>query len=398
LKDVDFPESTILLFLQTLYGFDYSPEDNAENGLKMAQVAYLYDKFEMKPAPLHWAHAKLLSIISTMSMPSLLTLLLEIVAHCERNDPLLLLVITRIKQSHGEYLSNLQMLMDLASRDPIFYGTLCFRIGCEAEIFDSTPLKSYAHPSRWLQTALKQFVGDTPFLSRPGDPTLTLIIPSDFTLSIDGRTSIRVHEWILYQRWNYFKRMIESGSEETQSKHLTFPSDMPVSFLLLILNTLYCGEFDEKDVTAEACAFLMSRGAEYDVTELPAASSHSGSSSIAPSKAGAPFPLVPPAFSTIVAKTGFRRLVAFCKRKIAEPMKTENCLRLVAMLDSPGMELELEEAITFVAANASEIPKTYENVQIIESLSEQVTKAILISQLKIPPTSTYSIAPSYYRA
>jgi hypothetical protein len=71
-----------------------------------------------------------------------------------------------------------------------------------------------------------------------------LDLKCDFELfTMDG--SVRVHSWVLYSRWNWFRKMVDSGLYEAQNGVATLPSDsLSIAELNSIIKFIYTNRID----------------------------------------------------------------------------------------------------------------------------------------------------------
>jgi hypothetical protein len=54
-----------------------------------------------------------------------------------------------------------------------------------------------------------------------------------------GWHAFLVHDWVMYRRWSYFRRVIDSGLDEAKTSILTLPSDFPHALLGSLIFYLY---------------------------------------------------------------------------------------------------------------------------------------------------------------
>lgn len=85
-------------------------------------------------------------------------------------------------------------------------------------------------------------------LDRFVDP---FVASADFTIEIGNRnahslkaTKWKVHDWVLYERWSFFKRVMDAGLAETRDKIITLPAEFPVPLLYMVLSYVYTSSFE----------------------------------------------------------------------------------------------------------------------------------------------------------
>jgi len=92
-------------------------------------------------------------------------------------------------------------------------------------------------------------------------------MPHAFSLGVVGedgkRKWIVAHDWVLYCRWSYFRRMIAAGLEEAVSRCVSLPSDFSESLLLAIINILYTDACDITSISGEDCQYALDNAEEF---------------------------------------------------------------------------------------------------------------------------------------
>lgn len=94
-----------------------------------------------------------------------------------------------------------------------------------------------------------------------------------FTFEVECEESgkvycIKVSEWVLSLRWNYFRRMMIAGTSETRERTARLPSGFPVSLAIPLFYYIYCGRVDDENLTLEGCEYLLDQGGSLDILEL----------------------------------------------------------------------------------------------------------------------------------
>jgi hypothetical protein len=105
-------------------------------------------------------------------------------------------------------------------------------------------------------------------LSLAPAPDYTL---GNFSVTIEecpSSNTVVVHDWLLYAKWPYFRRMFESGMVEFQSRQVSLPSHFPPQLLLKILRFLYCGDWDATKLSSEEASFIVNEGGEFGFVDL----------------------------------------------------------------------------------------------------------------------------------
>lgn len=97
--------------------------------------------------------------------------------------------------------------------------------------------------------------------------------PHNFTFEIpsadDGTSKhIKAHDWILMPRWSFFRRMMQSGLDESHQHKATLPSDFPPETALFLIQYIYSGVVDQDSLSTDGCEFLLQNAAAYGITDL----------------------------------------------------------------------------------------------------------------------------------
>jgi hypothetical protein len=91
------------------------------------------------------------------------------------------------------------------------------------------------------------------------------------SISDDDRV-LDVIESLMYARWSYFRRMIDSGLGESQTGAMEFPAEFPPSLLLWIVNAIYGAPMSLSALpTSAEKDFVSQRGAEFGIVEMESA-------------------------------------------------------------------------------------------------------------------------------
>jgi hypothetical protein len=76
------------------------------------------------------------------------------------------------------------------------------------------------------------------------------VASANFTIKIGNDTVVswqpshwKVHDWVLYERWSFFKRVIDADLVEARDRIITLPVDFPVPLLYMVLSYIYTSTF-----------------------------------------------------------------------------------------------------------------------------------------------------------
>jgi hypothetical protein len=82
--------------------------------------------------------------------------------------------------------------------------------------------------------------------------------------STDVCKGFLVHDWVMYQKWPFFQRMIDAGMHEAKSGRLVLPCTFPTSLLRMLVSYIYTGVRTVDSPDQIDCAnFLSNEGVYY---------------------------------------------------------------------------------------------------------------------------------------
>lgn len=186
----------------------------------------------------------------------------------------------------------------------------------------------------------------------PTPPILSWLPSPNFTVSIIGNTGnrIKVHDWMMYSRWGFFRRMCDAGLAETKSRTLLMPSDFPPALLLELTKCIYCGVLPQsmEIFSVDACWYLLEHALEFDLVDLDRE----------------PRPL-------------FKPLVTHCRTIVFYPLTIANVVAKLCVIGTLGSKKDLKAALNFVAANLEAVTKTPSYHQDVDKLPGEICKQLL---------------------
>lgn len=200
-------------------------------------------------------------------------------------------------------------------------------------------------------------------------------LSGNLTIEIEGQgPSSRsvAHDWVLHQRWPWMRALLASGLAESREKKVVLPSHFPPYFLRLLLSLFYGSsiqqEYFSSDVTTDvasarvmACAYAMSRGAEFGICTITATSTA----------------------LDVRPMPGFELLITYCKVWTIKQLTPENCLeQLLIYSGDQTFDVQLEKAIEFVAS--CPISKTPAALATIDLIPDSIWKRVVIASMKKP--------------
>jgi hypothetical protein len=94
-------------------------------------------------------------------------------------------------------------------------------------------------------------------------------------IRIQGHSNVlKVHDWALYSRWNYFRRMLDSGMGETATRTLELPSDFAPLALLQFMRYLYDMTSLPNELPLQSARYLKQVSEEYELVNHEGIPSH----------------------------------------------------------------------------------------------------------------------------
>lgn len=66
----------------------------------------------------------------------------------------------------------------------------------------------------------------------------------NFVICVEGGASWLVHDWVLYERWLYFRRVMDAGLAEASERIITLPPEFPSRLLYTMLYFIYTSRID----------------------------------------------------------------------------------------------------------------------------------------------------------
>jgi hypothetical protein len=106
--------------------------------------------------------------------------------------------------------------------------------------------------------------------SLPEEASATVpLTGANLTLVIENGLEVKVHDWLLWARWQYIRRLWASGMAEVSARHIVFPSDFPPTVLQCILELLYgLPLLSHTQLTEQCCQYVLENGAQFDLANL----------------------------------------------------------------------------------------------------------------------------------
>jgi len=170
--------------------------------------------------------------------------------------------------------------------------------------------------------------------------------PPNFVVTISDSPGnrIKVHDWMLYARWGFFRRMCDSGMAETRTRAVAMPSDFPSPLLLELIKYIYSGTLPQSTVhfSTAACRYLLEHAFEFDFVDA----THE------------PHPL-------------FQPLISFCRAAVFYPLTISNAVAQVDVIRDLGSKRDFKFAINFLANNYDVIAKTPGYLQEADSIPRE---------------------------
>ena len=153
------------------------------------------------------------------------------------------------------------------------------------------------------------------------DPKRFLQSKTDFAFGFDQRWTI-AKGWVLYPRWSWFKRLIDSGMEESKTHLVSMPLWVTSNIFYAIILTLYQQSTGSSHLSHEEMVLILEKGSELNLVD-----------------------------ESKCAVTPFDPLIARCKAMLINTTTLATCLRMLKLYHRLGLGAELESTIKFIVAN-----------------------------------------------
>lgn len=358
LAESKLPKDNIIDFLRLVYGAQLPPSSPFHSVYTLAGITSLLHAFEFGKKWLDWTICRFWDQCQYLTVPQLFHLavflsndhvmeshLIPVVAarlsHCKSADLVL----------HRELLyplaqNNLELYTNLLfqATGALSYMNKPFEVACDVLRSDvRQKLKLLGAALQWTTRGAKP--------NPVYEPKGSLPAPN-FTISIHGNPKvILVHDWILFSRWSYFRRLIGAGLEEVVSRELSLHSYFPPDALMDLLRYIYSGALPlHSELTTQKARFFLENGAEFDLLE----SDHGE-------------PVSP-----------FRPLMDTFRGYLFSPMTVNTALSRIRDIAAFGTASQLRDALRFLSANLELVRKTTTFHMDISSLPSDVCNEILL--------------------
>lgn len=203
--------------------------------------------------------------------------------------------------------------------------------------------KRYVPALETLKAALEPLPVSDPLVKQ------TALFRPNFVLILDAH-EIKVHDWILYARWPWFRSLMNSGMEETLSKRATLP---PNTFsypgLIAFIYYLYAHQTDL--YTPTLATELLFNAEMFQLAELFTV------------------PLKPhPAFDL---------LIRHCNTMLIHDLNVGNCIEKLKIAKEHGVKAAISNISHFIASNIIQIGNHTEVYAKLMELDAQIVKDIM---------------------
>jgi hypothetical protein len=173
----------------------------------------------------------------------------------------------------------------------------------------------------------------------------------NFTIHIAGNPQhIRVHDWVLFSRWRYFRRLILSGLEESRTKSLVLHADFPPGLLLHLLTFIYSGSLPTaSEFSFETSLYLLEHAPEFDFVN-----------------------------SEREALSIFKPLISYCRSIVFQPITVSNVLSKMRFIAQYGSQKEFKDALRFIGTHLESVARTPTYHKDVSALPADVCREILL--------------------
>lgn len=173
----------------------------------------------------------------------------------------------------------------------------------------------------------------------------------NFHIFVEGHSSsLHVHDWVLYARWGYFRRMMDAGLSESNSRRMTLPSGFAKNILLDLIKFIYTGSLPHTSAfTPSNSLYILEHAEEYDLVD--------------PER---------------LPRENFAPLIIFCRSAVFHPLTISNVLKKLKFISDWGSKKDTKAALKFIGANLQAVLATPTYRQDISDLPGEICREILL--------------------
>jgi hypothetical protein len=341
-----FPKDSLFFFLRTLYNdqaTNFNDPDETilpitlDNTRSLCHCRRLYKSLDIETLGIDWALKE--RFLPQLPGTALCALFHDIWTTCDMDPALIDLIIAPLRPHAALFVSQAASWTSILTSDPLRFLTLTQQIGAQtapSELLTPATIDSIPLSARFGNRLSRKIAAMGKLAVWKPNQT-DLASTALFRLSIDGYgQSLDVPLSVLYAKWPYFRRMMESGLQESKNHICVLPSEFPPALLLCIvkcifgLKTSFGGRMSKSD-----CIYALERGGEVGLCEA----------------------------TTLTPLDPFISLWNHCRSMVFSKLSSTNSLLELRLRLDYGSEADVEEAIEFIARNHSQVLVNHPNFQ-----------------------------------
>ena len=150
------------------------------------------------------------------------------------------------------------------------------------------------------------------------DPKLALQFKTDYIFGANHHWTI-AKGWILFPRWSWFKRLIDSGMEESKTRVVSMPPWVTVNIMHAIIKTVYQQNTGSVPLSEEEMTLILEKGSEIGLVD-----------------------------SSKYAITPFDSLIGRCNAMLLHRTTKFTCKRMLVLYHRLQLKAELESTLMFI--------------------------------------------------
>jgi len=253
-----FPSDLVEVFIRSLYGnlALLSSSSRFDQALMLTMLVFMYAETGMDTLSLEMTFN---AVLFSVPVPKIVKLLSLVWNECNRHKHLCEIIVDHLRKRHNANWSLqdefpnpdadlLLLAQSIAESSSSLYLTSSVR-DAEAHL----PIHSAL-----LRAGEAVFWNSSPVPSSPPPPA------TKFRLSIAEKDGyVEVDEYILYAQWSWFRRLLDSGLEESRTLHCELPSSFTSNLLLVLVKFLYTHRVMKDDLVIGDATCLLSSGEEF---------------------------------------------------------------------------------------------------------------------------------------
>lgn len=354
LADAPHPKASLESFFLFLYGSLPSPFDSPSTRAHIASMLRSIGKDQWASVLEHL----FVKSISSLPPETLIDLAVDLHTSFGVEHPCIDMICAQLRNSRNKFNKAKVAILNALQAFPLLSASLLVDVGGNHELYRPPNVALFQQTSHPLAVGVRQLGRGLRWRpkDKPGDLETQFGLEPNFAFAIRGSTSdtlLHIHDWVVFSRWSYFRRMMESGMQESQSRLAELPAELSPELVLAIVQSAYGSAIDFTTLSDDDCLFAVEHGIELGLVNAERD------------------PMIE-----------FEALVEFARSRVFPPLTLDNCILLLNRLNQYGSKSAQTHALEFIARSINQIARTPENDSILDDLPSHVTPQLLRLMMK----------------